>query len=540
VATGFGAGITPASGKAFGMSVPEVNIGVTQVQSAVSSGSGPVVLQVLPSLTTGGAERGTIEIAAAIVADGGTAIVASEGGPMENDLRRAGGLHLKLPAASKNPIVMYRNIARLEQIIAAYNVDIVHVRSRAPAWSARTACQRSGRHFITTFHAPYNFSNALKKRYNQIMAEGERVIAISEFIAEHVRQNYSVDPARLRVIRRGIDVARFDPDRVSAERMIQLSTRWRLPDGVPLILMPGRLTRWKGQTVLLEALSHLSDLDFRCVMVGSDQGRSAYRRELEALIARYGLGSRATIMDECGDMPAAYMLSDVITLPDGSVRAFDAPVTGAEIAASISKSLAKAALAVRIDGTLHDLATIIDRDASVAIVTARDDDALSLLRHDAAHVMAQAVQELYPGTQVTIGPAIENGFYYDFARDEPFTPDDLDASKRGCARSSTATCRSCARSGTARGDRAFQVHRRDTTRPRSCRDPGRRGAISIYRQGDWLDLCTGPHLPSTGKLGKAFKLMKLAGAYWRGDSRNAMLQRIYGTAWADRSSSRPT
>lgn len=320
------------------MSVPELNIGVTHVHKAAAS-DGPVVLQIVPSLVTGGAERGTIEIAAAIVAAGGTAIVASEGGPMENDLRRAGALHLKLPAASKNPIVMYRNVARIAQIVESYNVGIVHVRSRAPAWSARAACQRTGAHFITTFHAPYNFSNALKKRYNQIMAEGERVIAISEFIAQHVRDNYNVDPARLRVIRRGIDIARFDPDRVSAERMIQLSTRWRLPDGVPLILMPGRLTRWKGQTVLLDALAQLKDVDFRCVMVGSDQGRTAYRRELEGLIASHGLEARVSIMDECNDMPAAYMLSDVVvsasTDPEGFGRVIgEAQAMGRPVVAS--------------------------------------------------------------------------------------------------------------------------------------------------------------------------------------------------------------
>jgi len=320
------------------MSAPKVNIDVTQVERAAPS-DGPVILQVLPSLVTGGAERGTIEVAQAIVAEGGTAIVASEGGPMENDLKRAGALHLKLPTASKNPIVMYRNIARLERIIESYNVDVVHARSRAPAWSAHFAAQRTGRHFITTFHAPYNFDNALKKRYNQIMAEGERVIAISEFIAEHVRANYNVDPARLRVIRRGIDIARFDPDRVSAERMIQLSTRWRLPDGVPLILMPGRLSRWKGQALLLEALSQLKDLDYRCVLVGSDQGRTGYRRELEALISSHGLDSRASIMNECNDMPAAYMLSDVVvsasTDPEGFGRVVgEAQAMGRPVVAS--------------------------------------------------------------------------------------------------------------------------------------------------------------------------------------------------------------
>jgi glycosyltransferase involved in cell wall biosynthesis len=298
-----------------------------------------VVLQVLPSLVTGGAERGTVEVAGAIVAEGGTAIVASEGGPMENDLKRAGAVHVKLPMASKNPLVMYRNVARLERVIESYNVGLVHARSRAPAWSARAAAQRTGRHFITTFHAPYNFSNALKKRYNQIMAEGERVIAISEFIAEHVRRNYNVDRTHLRVIHRGVDLARFDPDRVSAERMIQLSTRWRLPDGLPLILMPGRLTRWKGQAVLLEALTHLKDIDYRCVFIGADQGRTASRRELEGLISSHGLSGRASIMDECGDMPAAYMLSDVVvsasTDPEGFGRVIgEAQAIGRPVVAS--------------------------------------------------------------------------------------------------------------------------------------------------------------------------------------------------------------
>jgi len=320
------------------MSVPDVNIGVTEVERAAPSG-GPVVLQIVPSLVTGGAERGTVEIAGAIVASGGTAIVVSDGGPMENDLKRAGALHLKLPVGSKNPIVIYRNIARLERLIESYKVDVVHVRSRAPAWSAKIACQHTGAHFVTTFHAPYNFTNAIKKRYNQVMAEGERVIAISEFIADHVRQNYSVDPARLRVIHRGIDIARFDPDRVSAERMIQLTTRWRLPDGVPLILMPGRLSRWKGQAVLLEALTHLRDIDYRCVLVGSDQGRTGYRRELEALISKHGLDGRASIMDECNDMPAAYMLSDVVvsasTDPEGFGRVVgEAQAMGRPVVAS--------------------------------------------------------------------------------------------------------------------------------------------------------------------------------------------------------------
>ena len=222
-----------------------------------------------------------------------------------------------------------------------------------------------------------------------------------------------------------------------------------------------------------------------------------------------------------------------ITLPDGSIREFDSGVSGAEIAAAIGPGLAKAALAIRVDGEMKDLAAPVDRDAGIEIVTARDADALELLRHDAAHVMAEAVKELYPETQVTIGPAIEDGFYYDFSRPTAFTPEDLERIEA----------------------RMHEIVKRDEAITREVWDRGEAVAffeehgehykaeiiagfpdgedISLYRQGEFIDLCRGPHLPSTGRLGKAFKLMKLAGAYWRGDSNNEMLQRIYGTAWAD-------
>ncbi len=222
-----------------------------------------------------------------------------------------------------------------------------------------------------------------------------------------------------------------------------------------------------------------------------------------------------------------------INLPDGSVRRYDSPVSGAKLAADIGPGLAKAALAMSVDGVLKDLSAVIEGESEVRLITARDDEALELIRHDAAHVMAQAVQELWPGTQVTIGPAIENGFYYDFAKDEPFTPEDLEKIE--------ARMREIV-------DRDLPLVREVWDRDKAIRIFGELGEaykqeiirdiipegeeVSIYRQGDWFDVCRGPHLPSTGKLGKHFKLMKLAGAYWRGDSRNAMLQRVYGTAWA--------
>jgi threonyl-tRNA synthetase len=221
-----------------------------------------------------------------------------------------------------------------------------------------------------------------------------------------------------------------------------------------------------------------------------------------------------------------------ITLPDGSVRSYDHIPTGAEIAADIGPGLAKAALAVRVDGELRDLAAAVDGDARVAILTVKDPDAMELLRHDAAHVMAEAVQELYPNTQVTIGPAIENGFYYDFARAEPFTPEDLErieARMREIVERDEPIVREVwERDAAIAHFRSIGEH----YKAEIIADIPEGEPVSVYRQGTWLDLCRGPHLPSTGRLGKAFKLTKLAGAYWRGDSRNAMLQRIYGTAWA--------
>ena len=222
-----------------------------------------------------------------------------------------------------------------------------------------------------------------------------------------------------------------------------------------------------------------------------------------------------------------------ITLPDGSVRTFDGPVSGAELAADIGPGLAKAALAIRVNGAIKDLAAVVEEDAQVSIVTARDDDGLALLRHDAAHVMAEAVKELYPEVQVTIGPVIKDGFFYDFARPTPFTPDDLEhieaRMREIVARDEPVTREVWDRAEAIR----FFTDQGEHYKAEIIQDLPEDEEISLYRQGEFIDLCRGPHLPSTGKLGKAFKLMKLAGAYWRGDSRNEMLQRVYGTAWAD-------
>ncbi len=221
-----------------------------------------------------------------------------------------------------------------------------------------------------------------------------------------------------------------------------------------------------------------------------------------------------------------------ITLPDGSVRSFDGPVTGTGIAESISKSLAKKAIAMRIDGVLSDLFQNVEQDVKIEIVTREDAAALDLIRHDAAHLLAQAVQELFPGTQVTIGPNVEDGFFYDFARGEPFSTDDLDRIEKRMAEIVDED-RPTRKEIWAR-DRAIAHFKSigETYKAEIISDLPASEDIKVYYHGDWHDLCRGPHLPSTKHIGKAFKLMKVAGAYWRGDHRNAVLQRIYGTAWA--------
>jgi threonyl-tRNA synthetase len=222
----------------------------------------------------------------------------------------------------------------------------------------------------------------------------------------------------------------------------------------------------------------------------------------------------------------------VITLPDGSQRSFDQPITVAGLAASIGAGLAKAALAGRVDGKLVDTSHVIDHDATVSIVTGRDADGLEIIRHSTAHLLAQAVQAVYPEAQVTIGPVIEDGFYYDFAFSRPFTPEDLakfEAKMHELAKADLKVERKL-----MPRDQAVETFRKlgEHYKAEIIASIPANEDISLYGQGDWFDLCRGPHVPSTGKLG-AFKLMKVAGAYWRGDSKNEMLQRIYGTAWAD-------
>jgi len=293
------------------------------------SGGTPVVMQVLPSLVGGGVERGTVEMAAALSRAGWTAIVVSSGGPMVHEVERAGAKHVQLPVQSKSPFAIRRNAGLLARVIEEHGVNLVHARSRAPAWSALSACRRTGARFVTTVHGPYSFGIPFKRLYNSVMTRGERVIAISEFIHRYILDNYKkVDPDAVRLIHRGVNVEIFDPEKVSAARVIQLADQWRLPDGVPVVMLPGRLTRWKGHRVLLEALRQIKDRQIRCLIVGG--GREGYRRELEALVRKFGLQSVVHLVGDCRDMAAAYKIADVVVSASTEPEAFGRVVAEAQ------------------------------------------------------------------------------------------------------------------------------------------------------------------------------------------------------------------
>ena len=298
----------------------------------------PAVLQVVPALVTGGVERGTVETVAALVRHGFRAFVASSGGPMVREVEAAGGVHITLPLKSKNPLVMGLNIWRLSAVIRAHKIDIVHARSRAPAWSAWWAAMRSGVPFMTTFHSAYGAGSKGKIWYNSVMAKGARVIAISAFVADYAERTYGVARDRMRVIARGVDMAAFDPQKVTPERVEALRQAWNLREGMPLILLPGRLTRWKGQSVLVRALAQMKRRDFMCVIVGGGK-KTRYGQELAREIAQAGLAANVAIFDTCRDMAAAYCLADIVVVPSTRPEGFgrvviEAQAMGAAVVAS--------------------------------------------------------------------------------------------------------------------------------------------------------------------------------------------------------------
>jgi len=273
------------------------------------------VLQIIPKLETGGAERTTVDMAAALKAAGWRALVVSEGGRMVPELETAGGEHLHLPAASKSPLTILANAVRLKRIITEQKVALVHARSRAPAWSALLAARLAGVPFVTTYHGIYRAGNAAKRLYNSVMVKGDAVIANSEWTAERIRADYGRVP-RLAVIPRGVDLEVFDPAAVAPERVGSLREQWGAQNSDLVVLLPGRLTRWKGQGVLIEALATLKRAGrlphLVVVLAGDAQGRDSYAAELRHAVSEAGLKEVVALPGHVSDMAAAYLAADIV------------------------------------------------------------------------------------------------------------------------------------------------------------------------------------------------------------------------------------
>ncbi len=311
----------------------------------------PVVLQVLPELESGGVETGTIEIAAALQEQGIKNFVASQGGRMTHELSKLKITHLTLPLKTKNIFKMRQNAEYLAQFIKKNGINIVHARSRAPAWSAYWAAKKTGAHFVTTFHGTYGFGPlGIKKFYNRIMTYGERVIVISNHIRNHVLKYYNADADKLRLIHRCADIARFNPETVSQERIIKAVREYNIPDDRPVLTLIGRMTRWKGQKLLIEALSKMKNQNYYCIIAGDAQGRNAFVEELKNLAQKYHLQGQIGFYGKVIDPQVLMQVSTVILSTAIEPEAFGRiSVEG--------QAMGKVVVASNIGGTLD---TIID------------------------------------------------------------------------------------------------------------------------------------------------------------------------------------
>ncbi len=288
------------------------------------------VLQVLPKLETGGVERVVVELTEAVARTGARALVASAPGRLVSAVERAGGMHIPLALDSRNPLKLAWNADLLARLIRKHGVSLIHAHSRAPAFSARAAARRQNIPFVTTYHGAYGETLPFKRRYNAVMASGDRVIAVSKFVGEMVRARHHTGPDRLRVVPGGVNTALFNPDAVSDERMIAVARGWHLPDGAPTIMLPARLTGWKGQRIFIEALARMQRQDAVGILLGSAQGRDAYLRELRELAQRHGVATRLFFAGDCADMPAALKLADIVVNASTEPEAFGRTIVEAQ------------------------------------------------------------------------------------------------------------------------------------------------------------------------------------------------------------------
>lgn len=342
----------------------------------------PVVMQILPALENGGVERGTIDIAKSLKKADFEPIVVSKGGVLVYQLREAGITHITLPVASKNPLTVFLNIKKIADLITKHKVDVVHVRSRAPMWSAYFACRKTGAKLVSTVHGTYSLNLGgwkvflPKKIYNSVMLKADRVIVVSNFIKKYLLENYgekgrevsSEIVNKISVIQRGVDLRYFDPEKISQSRIVNLINAWHLPEDRKIILLPARFTTWKGHEFLIEALKKMQR-DFCCVMVGSDHGHKAFRKRIEYLVVEAGLSGKVKVVGLCKDMPAAYALSHVVVSSSVKPEAFGR-------VAIESQAMKRVTIATNIGGALE---TIVDKKSGFLVDVGDSENLAKLL-----------------------------------------------------------------------------------------------------------------------------------------------------------------
>ena len=306
------------------------------------------ILQVVPSLNLGGVERGTIEIAKRIVETGNRSIVISSGGKLVSQLEKSGTEHIKLNVASKNPIVMWCNAHKIAEIIKQHDVDIVHVRSRAPAWSCYKAAKMTGIKLLTTFHGIYNFSNSIKKYYNSIMTKGHKVVAVSNFVKQHILENYEIDSNKIRVIHRGVNHTEFDQNKISDMTRVQYKEKYNAPANTPILLLPSRLTRWKGHLTLIDALNEIKELDFYCIMAGDLAAHPRYVQEVLDRIYKYKIQNRVQLFGNEPNMVNLYAIADIVLSTSIEPEAFGRTIIEAQ-------SMEKLVIATNIGGACETI-----------------------------------------------------------------------------------------------------------------------------------------------------------------------------------------
>lgn len=289
------------------------------------------ILQVIPALSSGGVERGTLEIAKKIIENGDVSIVISNGGILVSKLEEGGTTHIHLNVASRNPFNIWRNAGKIAEIIKKYNVDIVHARSRAPAWSCYLATRSTGVKFITTFHGIYNFKTSIKKYYNSVMTKGMRVIAVSDFVKEHILKNYNIeDKNKIRVIHRGVNPEEFSKNNLSEEMLVKFREKYNVPPNSPIILLPSRMTRWKGHLYLIEALKEIKDLNFYCILAGDLSKHPDFVNILQDKIREYKIQNRVQLFGNEPNMLGLYGIANIVLSTSIEPEAFGRTIIEAQ------------------------------------------------------------------------------------------------------------------------------------------------------------------------------------------------------------------